>query len=351
MLKDKKCLILGVANNKSIACGITSRFKEHGARPVFSHAGEAIHKHVKPIFEELGGEFIFPCDMASGEDIITAAALVKEEWDGVDVLVHSVAFANREDLIKRLIETSRDGFATALNASAYSLTALCHVFEPMPDPDMSVFIMTYYGAQKIITNYNVMGVAKAALEAPVCYLSVDLGAKDVHVNAISAGPIKMLASPGISDLKQIFNHIEEHAPLRRNVATEDVGKAAVFLASDPGSAAIGEIMFVDRGYNNPGIQRVRPVGARLPRRRRLTAGQGRGERRVTYRRVSLLLSRAPPKALLTAGVPTQSGDGPLTKKGDAPRNTASLSSNAMGVSGYRSRRRNNFHHNCSRPYW
>ena len=171
----------------------------------------------------------------------------------MDVLVHSVAFANREDLTKRFIETSRSGFATALNISAYSLTALCHAFEPMLNPGASVLTMTYYGAQKIITNYNVMGVAKAALEASVRYLSVDLGAKGVRINAISAGPIKTLASSGISDFKLIFNHIEEHAPLRRNVTTEDVGKAAVFLASDLGSAVTGEVMFVDCGYNNMGI--------------------------------------------------------------------------------------------------
>ena len=237
LLKDKKCLIFGVANNRSIAYGIASCFKEQGARLAFSYAGEAIHKRVEPISEELGGEFIFPCDVTSDEDIAAAAALVKEKWGSVDVLVHSVAFANREDLTKRFIETSRDGFATALNVSAGA----------------SVLTMTYYGAQKIITNYNVMGVAKAALEASVRYLSVDLGAKDVRINAISAGPLKTLASSGISDFKQIFNHIEEHAPLRRNVTTEDVGKAAVFLASDLGSAVTGEIMFVDCGYNNLGI--------------------------------------------------------------------------------------------------
>ncbi|WP_279042537.1 enoyl-ACP reductase FabI [Bilophila wadsworthia] len=242
LLKDKKCLIFGVANNRSIAYGIASCFKEQGARLAFSYAGEAIHKRVEPISEELGDE-----------DIAAAAALVKEKWGSVDVLVHSVAFANREDLTKRFIETSRDGFATALNVSAYSLTALCHAFEPMLNPGASVLTMTYYGAQKIITNYNVMGVAKAALEASVRYLSVDLGAKDVRINAISAGPLKTLASSGISDFKQIFNHIEEHAPLRRNVTTEDVGKAAVFLASDLGSAVTGEIMFVDCGYNNLGI--------------------------------------------------------------------------------------------------
>ena len=253
LLQNKKCLIFGIANNKSIAYGIASAFKQQGAQLAFSYAGDAIHKRVEPISEELGGDFIFPCDVTSDEQIAAAAELVKEKWGHVDVLVHSVAFANREDLTHRFIETSRDGFATALNVSSYSLTALCRAFEPMLNPGASVMTMTYYGAQKIITNYNVMGVAKAALEASVRYLSVDLGAKDVRVNAISAGPIKTLASSGISDFKKIFSHIEEHAPLRRNVTTEDVGKAALFLASDLSSAVTGEVMFVDCGYNNLGI--------------------------------------------------------------------------------------------------
>lgn len=253
LLQNKKCLIFGVANNKSIAYGIASAFKQHGAQLAFSYAGEAIQKRVEPICAELGGEFTFPCDVTSDEQIASAVAMVKERWGSVDVLVHSVAFAHKEDLAHRFIDTSRDGFATALNVSSYSLTALCSAFEPLLNPGASVLTMTYYGAQKIITNYNVMGVAKAALEASVRYLSVDLGAKDVRINAISAGPIKTLASSGISDFKKIFSHIEEHAPLRRNVTTEDVGKAAVFLASDLASAVTGEIMFVDCGYNNLGI--------------------------------------------------------------------------------------------------
>lgn len=253
LLQNKKCLIFGVANNKSIAYGIASAFRQQGARLAFSYAGEAIQKRVEPISAELGGDFTFPCDVTSDEQIAAAAELVKEKWGDVDVLVHSVAFAHKEDLAHRFIETSREGFATALNISSYSLTALCHAFEPMLNPGSAVLTMTYYGAQKIITNYNVMGVAKAALEASVRYLSVDLGMKGVRINAISAGPIKTLASSGISDFKKIFSHIEEHAPLRRNVTTEDVGKAAVFLASDLGSAVTGEIMFVDCGYNNLGI--------------------------------------------------------------------------------------------------
>lgn len=253
LLKDKKALIFGVANTRSIAYGIASSFRQQGASLAFSYAGEAIHKRVEPISAELGGDFIFPCDVTRDEEIAAAVELVREKWGSVDVLVHSVAFANREDLQKRFIETSRAGFHLAMDVSAYSLAALCHAFEPLFNPGASVLSMTYYGAQKVITNYNVMGVAKAALEASVRYLSVDLGAKNVRINAISAGPIKTLASSGISDFKLIFNHIEEHAPLRRNVTTSDVGGAAVFLASDLGAAVTGEVLFVDCGYNILGI--------------------------------------------------------------------------------------------------
>ncbi|MEG2005473.1 MAG: enoyl-ACP reductase, partial [Bilophila sp.] len=199
LLQNKKCLIFGVANTKSIAYGIASAFRQQGARLAFSYAGEAIQKRVTPISTELEGEFTFPCDVTSDEQIAAAADLVKEKWGDVDILVHSVAFANREDLNHRFIETTREGFHVALDISAYSLTALCKAFEPMLNPGGSVLTMTYYGAQKIITNYNVMGVAKAALESSVRYLSMDLGAKNVRVNAISAGPIKTLAASGISD--------------------------------------------------------------------------------------------------------------------------------------------------------
>ena len=253
LLKGKKALIMGVANNRSIAYGISSAFAREGARLAFSYAGDAIKKRVEPICEELGGEFTFPCDVSSDAEIAAAAEKVKEKWGKIDVLVHSVAYAPKEELAGRYLDTSRDGFRVALDISAYSLVGLCRAFEPLMDEGSSVICMTYFGAQKLVPNYNVMGVAKAALEASVRYLASDLGEKGVRINAISAGPIKTLASSGISDFKLIFNHIEEHAPLRRNVTTEDVGKAAVFLASDLGSAVTGEVMFVDCGYNNMGI--------------------------------------------------------------------------------------------------
>ena len=253
LLAGKKALILGVANTKSIAYGIASTFREHGAQLAFNYVGDAIKKRVEPISEELGGDFIFPCDVTDDAQIQAAADLVKEKWGTVDIIVHSVAFANRDDLQGRFIETSRAGFGLALDVSAFSLVAVCKAFEPILAENASVMTMTYHGAQKVITNYNVMGVAKAALEASVRYLAVDLGEKGARINAISAGPIKTLAASGVSGFNKILNHIEEHAPLRRNVTTTEVGGAAVFLASHLSSAITGEVMYVDSGYNVMGI--------------------------------------------------------------------------------------------------
>ncbi|OEU69646.1 MAG: enoyl-ACP reductase [Desulfovibrio sp. S3730MH75] len=253
LLEGKKALIFGVANEKSIAYGIAQQFKKHGAKLAFSYVNDAIKKRVEPISEELGGEFIFPCDVSSDEDVAKSAEIVKEQWGDVDIVVHSVAFANRDDLKKRYIETSRDGFHLALDVSAYSLVSLCNAYEPLMNEGGSVMAMTYLGSSKVITNYNVMGVAKAALEASVRYLACDMGAKGIRVNALSAGPIKTLASSGISGFKSIFSHIEERAPLHKNVTTEEVGKTATYLASDLSSGVTGEVLFVDCGYNIIGI--------------------------------------------------------------------------------------------------
>ena len=200
LLQGKKALILGLANNKSIAYGIANAFKEQGARLAFNYVGDAIKKRVEPLSEELGGEFTFQCDVTDDAQIQAAADLVKEKWGEVDILVHSVAFANREDLSGRFLDTSR-------------------AFEPLLHDGSSVLTMTYHGSTKVIPGYNIMGVAKAALEASVRYLSYDLGEKGVRVNALSAGPIKTLAASAVSGLKNIFTRVEEHAPLRRNVTT------------------------------------------------------------------------------------------------------------------------------------
>ncbi|WP_045216774.1 enoyl-ACP reductase FabI [Desulfonatronovibrio magnus] len=253
LLKDKKALIFGVANNKSIAYAVADIFKKNGASLAFSYVGDALKKRVEPISQELGGDFIFDCDVTIDDQIKAAAELVNEKWGQVDILVHSVAFANRDDLQGRFIETSREGFKLALDVSAYSLTALCQAFEPLFSKDASVMTMSYYGAQKAITNYNVMGVAKAALEASVRYLAVDLGPKGIRVNALSAGPLKTLASSGITGFKTILSTIEQKAPLKRNIDQEDVGKAALYLASDLSSGTTGEVLYVDSGYNIMGI--------------------------------------------------------------------------------------------------
>ncbi len=183
-----------------------------------------------------------------------AVNTVRDAWGTTDILVHAVAYAERDDLQGRFIDTSRAGFATALDISAYSLPALCRYFEPILTDNASIMTLTYYGAQKAITNYNVMGVAKAALEASVRYLAYDLGPRGIRINAVSAGPIKTLAGSGISGFNKILNHIETYAPLRRNVTIEDVGNTALFLASPLSAGITGEVLFVDSGYNTSGIQ-------------------------------------------------------------------------------------------------
>lgn len=253
LLQGKKALILGLANNKSIAYGIASCFKEQGARLAFNYVGDAIKKRVEPLSEELGGEFTFQCDVSDDAQIAAAAELVKEKWGEVDILVHSIAFANREDLSGRFVDTTREGFHLALDISAYSLTGICRAFEPLLHEGSSVITMTYHGSTKVIPGYNVMGVAKAALEASVRYLSYELGEKGVRVNAISAGPIKTLAASAVSGLKNIFTRVEESSPLRRNVTTHDVGGLATFLASDLGRGVTGSVIYADSGFSQMGI--------------------------------------------------------------------------------------------------
>lgn len=254
LLQGKKAVIFGVANNRSIAYGIAKAFRDNGAEIALSWLGEALRKRVDPIAEELGAAFTFPCDVSKDEDLASSARTVKERWGEADILVHAVAYANRDDLQGRYIDTSREGFALAMDISAYSLVALCRHFEPLLKPGSSVLTLTYYGAQKHITNYNVMGVAKAALEASVTYLAYDLGKKDIRVNAVSAGPIKTLASSGISGFGKILNHIEQYTPLHKNVSIEEVGNTALFLASPLASGITGTLVFVDAGYHTSGIQ-------------------------------------------------------------------------------------------------
>jgi len=253
LLKDKKALIFGVVNERSIAYGIAEQFKREGASLALSYAAEPIRKRIEPIAEKLGADFIMPCNVGEDAEIEQAADFVREKWGEVDILVHSIAFARREDLAGRFIDTSREGFQIALDVSAFSLVALCRAFEPMFVPGSSVLTMSYYGAGKVVANYNAMGVAKSALEASVRYLAVDLGEKGVRVNAISAGPVKTMAASAISGFKSILSKIEERSPLRRNITLEDIGKCALYLASDLSSGTTGDVIFVDSGYNIMGV--------------------------------------------------------------------------------------------------
>lgn len=253
LLKGKNAVIFGVANDKSIAYAISKTFKENGANLGFTYAGEALKKRVEPISQELNGSFCVPCDVSKDEDIALTVEVAKEKFGKVDILVHSVAFAPQDALKGRFIDTSRDAFKIALDISAYSLVALCKAYEPIFSQNASVITLTYYGSVKVVQNYNVMGVAKAALESSVRYLANDLGAKGVRVNAISAGPIKTLAASGISGFKTILSQIEEKAPLKRNVTQEDVAKSALFLCSDLSNGVTGDILYVDSGYNILGL--------------------------------------------------------------------------------------------------
>lgn len=250
LIEGKKGVVFGVANEKSIAWAIAKALKAEGAELAFTYAGEIMEKRVRPLAESMGSKLILPCDVTDDAQIDSVFDAIKKDWGGLDMLVHSVAFANKEELKGEFVDTSREGFRVALDVSAYSLVALAKRALPlMENRDGSIMTMTYYGAEKVVKNYNVMGVAKAALEASVRYLAADLGGKGVRVNAVSAGPIKTLAAMGISGFKEILNMVETKAPLRRNVTQEDVAKTALYLLSDLSSGVTGETVYVDSGYN------------------------------------------------------------------------------------------------------
>lgn len=253
LLDGKNALILGVANEKSIAWAIARLFREQGANLLLTYAGEAIEKRIRPLAESLQAT-IAPCNVTSDEEIAALMELVGRQWDGLDIVVHSVAFADKEELKGSILSTTRNGFATALDISAYSFVGLLKAAQPlMSGRSASALAMTYYGAEKVFPNYNVMGVAKAALEASVRYLAAGMGQDQVRVNAISAGPIKTLAAAGVGGFNQILSTVEERAPLHRNITQEEVAKSALYLCSDLASGVSGEIHYVDAGYNITGI--------------------------------------------------------------------------------------------------
>ncbi len=249
LLTGKRGLIVGVANHRSIAWGIAQRAHAEGAELGFTFLGEALERRVRPLAESINAPLVEPLDVNSDEQIDALFAKVKETWGELDFLVHSVAFADKADLAGRTIDTSREGFTRALEISAYSMIALARGAEPLMPAGGSMITMTYYGAVKAVPAYNVMGVAKAALEASVRYLAIDLGEKNIRVNALSAGPIKTLAASGVANFRSMLGQAPERAPLKRNVDTDDVGRSAVYLLSDLSAGVTGEVHYVDAGFS------------------------------------------------------------------------------------------------------
>jgi enoyl-[acyl-carrier protein] reductase I len=249
LLTGKNALIFGVANDRSIAWGIAKAFHEQGATIGFSYAGDILERRVRLLAASVDSTFIEACDVTKDEDIRRVADRAAETFGQVDILVHSIGFASAEELTGPYYRTSRPGFHLAMDISVYSFTALAQAFEPILRPGGALLTMTYYGADKVAPNYNVMGVAKAALEASVRYLAYDLGTHGVRVNAISAGPIRTLAASGVSGFKDMYRHFSRLAPLQQNVTIEDIGGTALYLCSDLSAKVTGEVVFVDSGYN------------------------------------------------------------------------------------------------------
>jgi len=249
LLAGKRALILGVANEKSIAWGIARAFKEQGASVALTYLNDQLKKRVIPLSEEIDADWVHEMDVTVDDHYESLKNKVESEWGKFDILVHSLAFANRDDLRSDFSDTSRDGFKMACDISAFSLIGLCHHLKTLMTENSSVLAMTYYGSTKVLEGYNVMGVAKAALEASARYLAADLGKNGIRVNCISAGPIRTLAASGVKSIKKAFEFIDERSPMRRNVTTEDVGGTAVYLASDLSNGVTGQVLFVDSGVN------------------------------------------------------------------------------------------------------
>ena len=255
-MAGKRGLIFGVANNRSIAWGIAQAAAQQGAQLALTYQGDALKRRVEPLAESLGAFVAGHCDVTEPETIDAVFETVKETWGGLDFVVHAIAYADKDELVGRYVETSPDNFTKSLLVSCYSLTAICQRAEPLMTEGGSILTLTYYGAEKVMPHYNVMGVAKAALEASVKYLAMDLGPRNIRVNALSAGPIKTLAASGIGDFRYILKWNEFNSPLRRTVTIEEVGDAALYLLSPMSRAVTGEVHHVDSGYHVVGMKAV-----------------------------------------------------------------------------------------------
>ena len=256
LMAGKRGLIMGVANNHSLAWGIAQSLAEHGAELAFTFQGEVLKKRVEPLAASLGSSLIIPCDVSEEGGVEEAFRILKKKWDSVDFVVHAIGFSDKEELKGKYLNTSRKNFLNSMDVSCYSFTEVARYASSMMPNGGSLLTLSYYGAEKVMPHYNVMGLAKAALEASVRYLAMDLGGDNVRVNAISSGPIKTLAASGIGDFRYILKWNQHNAPLRRNTTIEDVGKSALYLLSDLSKGVTGEVLHVDSGYHVVGMKCV-----------------------------------------------------------------------------------------------
>ncbi len=253
LMAGKRGLIMGVANDHSIAWGIAKALHKQGAELAFTYQGNAFERRVRPLAESVGSDIVLPCDVEQESEIAGAFDSLKERWDTLDVVIHAIAYSDKEELKGRYLNTSRANFSRTLSISCYSFTAVARQAANLMGPGGSLITLTYLGSERVTPNYNVMGVAKAALEASVRYLAVDLGENGIRVNAISAGPMRTLAGSAIGDARFVFGWNRDHAPLKRNVLLEEVGSAGLYFASDLSQGVTGEVHYVDGGYNIVGI--------------------------------------------------------------------------------------------------
>ena len=253
LMKGKRGLIMGVANDKSIAWGMAKTLHEHGAELAFTYQGDAFGKRVKPLAESVGSSFVVDCDVSNEEDLDNLFAAVKQEWGEIDFIVHAIAYSDKEELKGRYVDTSLENFTNSMHISCYSFTSIMRRAAPMMKPGSSAVTLSYYGAEKAMPNYNVMGVAKAALEASVRYLASDLGRDGIRVNAISAGPMRTLAGAVIGNARTTFKYNQVTAPMQRTVELEELGGSGLYLLSDLSGAVTGEIHYVDCGFNAVGM--------------------------------------------------------------------------------------------------
>ena len=256
LLEGKRGLIMGVANDRSIAWGIAKTAFDHGAELAFTYQGEALLKRVNPLAKSVNSEMIMPCDVTDESSVDEVFSKIKQEWGSLDFVVHAIAFSDKSELDGLYLDTTRDNFLKTMDISVYSFTSVAQKASKILSDEGSLLTLTYYGSERVMPHYNVMGVAKAALEASVRYLASDLGPRGIRVNAISAGPIKTLAASGIGDFRYILKWNELDSPLRRNVTVEDVGRSGLFLLSDLGSGVTGEVLHVDSGYHTVGMVQV-----------------------------------------------------------------------------------------------